>query len=398
MPISEHAQIHGHLAPRETLAGPGTSGQVGSVLRARGVAPGPVLVVADAAVTQLGLLADLLTGLHAADFVTDVFDQVSGEPGEAVVDAAAAQARERGVTAVIGIGGGSAMDAAKVAALLATNLGAAADHVGVVEPQRSLPPLVLVPTTSGTGSEASRIAMVTVGGVKRVISCSQFVPSIAVLDEQLVTGLPSTVVAATGMDALAHAIESMLSTLRTPFTMALSAQAITMLRANLEPAVAGDGTARGRTLYAAHLAGIALNAGVVLGHSLAYVVARRSPLPHGTCCALALPYCLAYNAAVPAEIGVHLAELLTGRAGSTPADAAQEVAALTARLGLPGHLSEIGIRPTEVALMAAEIMRDYPRPNNPVPLTETAVRDLLTHMVEGDLSGAWASSPTVVSA
>jgi alcohol dehydrogenase class IV len=380
----------GFLAPRQVIARAGGSSDVGEALHAWGVASGPVLVVADRFVEQTGLLVPVLDGLGAAGYSAGVFAEIAGEPDADVVDRAADVGRDMGAVAVVGVGGGSALDTAKLVALLQRNPGSVAEWLGVVSPPEPVAPLVLVPTTTGTGSEATRISMVTVEGRKRVVSWAQFVPLLAVLDAELVAGLPGPVVASTGMDAVAHAVESMMSTTRTPFTVAVATQALALLSEDLEPAVlGGDEAARGRLLYAAHLSGLALNAGVVLGHSLAYAVANRSPMPHGTSCSLALPYCLLYNAGqLPEELAAHIARLVTSGRGATLADAAAELVALAERLGLPTRLDAVGIAADQAGEMAQEVVRDYPRPTNPTPLDAAALTDLLSHMVTGDLDGA----------
>lgn len=380
----------GFLAPRQVLSGRGASSRVADALRMWGIPAGPVLVVADRVVSDAGLLDALLASLGAAGWDAVVFDEVSGEPTAELVLRAAAMAREAGATAVVGVGGGSAMDSAKVAALLATNSGSPSDWLGVIEPPRPLPPLVLIPTTTGTGAETTRIAMITVAGAKRVVSCAQFVPLVAVLDEKLVDKLPATVVASTGMDALAHAVESMLSTNRSTYTLAMGTRAAELLVANLATAVLdGNPIARGRTMYASHLAGLALNAGVVVGHSLAYVVAKYAPMPHGTSCALALPFCLAYNRGITGPLSEHIAQTVTGNDSSELQVAAERISQLTERVGLPTSLDQVGILAEGLLAMAAETIQDYPRPNNPAAMDHERLHQLLSAMHAGNVSAAW---------
>lgn len=383
----------GYMAPREVLSQRGAASLVGPALRRWGTPPGKVLVVADAAVADAGLIAPVTAGLADAGFEPTVFSDVAGEPTGGLADRAGRRARSVGVAAVVGVGGGSAMDLAKVVALQATNDGEASSWLGAINPPKPVAPLALVPTTTGTGSEATRIAMITIAGGKRVVSCTQFVPLLAVLDPDLVSGLPGPVVASTGMDALAHALESMMSGSRTPLTLALATEAAALLHAHLEPAVlADDVDARGRLLYAAHLAGLALNAGVVIGHSLAYVVARHSPMPHGTSCALALPYCLAYNLSMPPGVADAVAAAASGGRTTDIDVAARYVGDLSARLGLPSSLEGVGIAASELDLMALETVRDYPRPTNPRPLEEQPIRELLEYMHAGDVAGACRAS------
>lgn len=379
----------GYLAPRQVLAGPGMSHSAAQALRSWGVGPGPVLVVADRVVSEAGLLHQVIAGMHDDGFTPHVFDEIAGEPDDTVTSRASELARSLSIAAVIGVGGGSAMDVAKVVALLATNDGQVTDWLGVVTPPVPVAPLLLIPTTTGTGSEATRISMITVGGAKRAISCGQFVPLVAILDDDLVAGLPAAVVASTGMDAVAHAVESILSTNRSSFSLAAAGRALALLRDELEPAAAGDPRAKSRVMYAAHLSGLALNAGVVVGHSLAYVIARHAPMPHGSSCALALPYCLAYNRAIDDRLAGHVAVAVTGEPGTTLKAAAEHLDALTGRLGLPQDLASAGITEPELGHMAAETIADYPRPNNPAPLEHQGLTTLLQHMHRGELAAAW---------
>ena len=212
--------------------------------------------------------------------------------------------------------------------------------------------------------------MITIGDAKKVISCAQFVPLIAVIDADLSVNLPASVIAGDGQDTIAHAVESLLSTSRSVFTaMSATAALEILVRSSRRPE--GDQEARGRVLYAARSSGLALNAGVVLGHSLAYVIARRAPIPHGPSCALALPYCLAYNGAIPVDLAAHMARLLTAGESDDLQTAAASVQALSDRLGLPQSLDELGIPRSVVDEMSSELLRDYPRRPTRVPLTTT---------------------------
>ncbi len=375
------------LAPARLLTGAGASASVGAALRAGGIDRGSVYVVCDAVVAERGLARGLVEGLGEAGFDPTLFPGITGEPDEAVVEQAIDEARRLEPVAVVGIGGGSALDVAKLVALLVRNARGLAELGGVIVPEVPVAPLALVPTTVGTGAEATRIAMVSVGGRKQISSCVQFMPAVAALDTELVEELPGPVVASTGMDALAHALESSLSTNRTRLTGVMGAEAVEVILGSIEDAVAGDRKARGRLLYAAYVAGLALNAGVVLGHSLGYVLARRAHLAHGVSCALALPWCLAYNARAADEATRSIALQVTGGRSDDLQVAAAGIGALAGRLGLPRTLADVGIDAADVAAMAEETVSLYPRPNNPEPLTEERVRLLLEHMASGDLAG-----------
>lgn len=401
-------EVREFLAPRQTLLGRGCVSQVGSALAVHATAQPArtrcAVVIADRVVAQTGLLNRLESGLREAGLRPVVFSDIAGEPTAEVVDAAIAVATDAGAGVVVGIGGGSAMDSAKLVALLLANASQDQDGrepdvrgwTGQVPRHAPVAPLALVPTTTGTGAEATRIAMVTVDGAKRIVSGPQLVPLVAALDSTLVASLPGPVVASTGMDAIAHAAESMMSTTRSVLSVAAAEQALRILLDALPVAVADSGHAGAReaALWGSHLAGLALNAGVVLGHSLAYCIAQHRPLPHGTTCALSLPYCLAYNAYADGQgaprAHARLARLLTQGRSERLRDASEAVLALVERLGLPTTLAQVGMSGEEAGSMAGLCVRDYPRPNNPVPFDEERLHRLCLAMHAGDIQAAWA--------
>jgi len=284
------------------------------------------------------------------------------------------------------------MDLAKVAALLVTNDGSVEDHIGVDLPERPPVPFALLPTTTGTGAECTRIAMLSAGVGKRIVSNRHLVPLVAVLDVDLVMGLPPSVTAATGMDALAHATESFLSTSSTLLTTTMSLRAIELLREWLPVAVEqpDNRSARRATLYGAYLAGLALNAGVVLGHSMAYTVANRAHLAHGVTCAMALPFCLGYNSSGEVEGMGTLAERLTGGGSRDLHVAAEQLLELNDRFAVPVSPAAAGIPDGEIEAMARECAEVYPRPTNPVPMTTERLTPLYEAWFRRDVAGSWA--------
>lgn len=387
------------LSPSAIVCGRGSSGDVASLLRAHvGIDSGNVLVAVDDAVLNAGLARGLLADLEEHGYAVTLVSGFGSEPTSEVIDAAAETARRAGADVVIGMGGGSVLDSSKMLSLLLRNEGNAADWLGVIQPAKAVAPLILIPTTCGTGAEATRIAMVTVAGSKRVVSCAKFLPAIAIIDPDLVASLPRGVIASTGMDALAHAVEALMSTNGSPMSAHQAILAIELLVDNLEKAFGGDQDALANCLWGAHLAGQAINAGVVLGHSLAYCVAHEQPMPHGTSCALALPFCLAYNQSLAPGVAAKLADLLTGGESDTLLDAANAVQGLTRRLGLPVSLDEAQVPTRTEAAMASRCVADYPRPNNPVAFDESAILELLRAMRSGDISSAFAVTAVVEGA
>lgn len=381
------------LSPAAVIGGSGAARNLGRILSEQlSIKSGSILLTVDDAVVNAGLIAPISDALQAAGYEVHTRGGFGAEPSAEIVDTVAAEARAAKVRAVVGIGGGSVLDSSKIIALLLHNDGGSADWTGVVTPENGVAPLVLVPTTCGTGSEATRIAMVTVDGNKRASSCALYVPRVAVIDPELVASLPRSVIAATGMDALAHATEALMSTSASVLSAHHSLRAIELLAGNLEQAYNGDKDALATVLWASHIAGQSLNAGVVLGHSLAYCLAHEQPMPHGVSCALALPYCIAYNQHLEPGLARLIASTLTGGRSQDLRAAAEEVLALSGRMGLPRTLAEARINPAAVPEMARLCVTDYPRPSNPVPFDEQLLADLFRSMETGDLDLAFAAT------
>jgi len=384
--------VRDFLAPQCVLHGDGSATKTGDTLRALGVPPGRALVVCDRKVSESGALAGLLDGLRTAHFEPHVHAGVTREPTLDDVTEAATAARALEPVTIVGVGGGSAMDLAKVVALLVTNDGPIESHIGVDLPESPPLPFALVPTTTGTGAETTRISMLATENGKRIVSHRLLVPLVAVLDIDLVMQLPAPVTSATGMDALTHATESFLSTSSTVLTTSMSLRAAQLLSEWLPIAHADPDhrKARRATLYGAYMAGSSLNAGVVLGHSMAYTVANRAHAAHGVTTAMALPFCLAYNASAEVEGSDQLALALTGGRHTDLRSVASALRDLTARLGMPVSPAAVGIATSEAAAMATECVTRYPRPTNPVAMNEARVLRLYHAWFAGDLSAAWA--------
>jgi alcohol dehydrogenase class IV len=394
----DHEASADFFSPAAILSGPGAVVRAADALQQRaGILDGTLVLVADDIVIDSGLTAGLQQALSANGHDVVVVRGLGSEPTAEAIDEASRTARDAGAVAVIGVGGGSVLDSAKIIALLLRNDGTVRDWIGAVDQSKSVAPLILVPTTCGTGSEATRVAMVTVDGVKRVSSSPNYIPDTVIIDQELAATLPGPVTASTGMDALAHAVESIMSTSRSPMTAHHAFRAIELIIDNLESACTGDREALAACLWASHLAGQALNAGVVLGHSLSYCLSYERPMPHGTGCALALPYCLAYNSGMDPALGSALALALTrGRSADLRA-AAEEVKSLAERIGLPTTLDQAGIAEGVERDIALRCVREYPRPTNPVPFEEEQLVRLVEAMRSGDLSEAFAVASVEVA-
>jgi alcohol dehydrogenase class IV len=313
---------------------------------------------------------------------------IDGEPGPGIVEAALETAGGSRVAAVVGVGGGSALDASKLIAVAATNDIDLRGGLAATAPLGPAAPVCAVPTTAGTGAENTAVAMLWHEQRKLIFVHDRLVPRLAILDPTFLSSLPAPALAASGLDAISHAIESLLSTFRTPMTVAAGQSALRRLASALPAAhESRDEAVLGELLLGASEAGLALNASVVVGHSIAYGIASRTGLSHGVTCAMALPYCLAYSRPA-AETSI--AEL--GPLVGAPSDADAVMSWLTrliAELGMPSSLDEVGLAPADIPALASEIVETYPRPNSPVPLEAARLERLLGHFHRGDVDAAW---------
>lgn len=341
-----------------------------------------VLLVTDQGLISSGLTDPLIEKLKEAGRTIEIFDGVLADPPRAIVMAATKAANAMNATGVLGIGGGSSLDVAKLAALLSGSGENLDDAWGVGNAKGPRLPLALIPTTAGTGSEVTPISIVTLeDDEKRGVVSPVILPDMAILDPKLTLGLPPHVTAATGVDAMVHAIEAYTSksTNNNPVSRALALEALRLLAANIERAVAdgGDIEARSAMLLGSMLAGQAFaNSPVAAVHALAYPIGGRFHVPHGLSNALVLPHVLAFNApaaaAAYAELAPHIFPALTG--GGTQDLAARfaaELAALTRRLGLQTRLRDVGIGEADLPTMAADAMKQTRLlVNNPRELRE----------------------------
>jgi alcohol dehydrogenase class IV len=360
------------------IAGPGAARRLGEVLP-----PGPCLFVTDANVRALGLADAVLEALPDAV----IFDAVEQDPSRETLMAAVATGAEAGAVSVVGFGGGSPMDVAKLAAYLIAT-GEDLDTLwGVGKALGRKLPLALVPTTAGTGSEATPVTVITVGSTeKRGVNSPALLPDWAVLDPELTLSLPRAVTAATGIDAMVHAIEAYTSArLKNPMSDMFARKAMRLISDNLLKAcdAPDDIEARGKMLLAAHLAGIAFaNAPVAGVHALAYPLGGHFHVPHGLSNALMLTHVLGHNmqAAMPlyAELGAMLdpgiADL--GQQGRAQGFV-QHLSRLSRATGVPRRLSEVGVGPEHLDLLAAEAMKqERLLINNPCPISQADARRL----------------------
>lgn len=339
--------------------------------------PGPVFVVTDAGIVSAGILARLMPGLGAGDRPVEVFSDVPGNPGVATVAAALAAAQTAAPAALVAVGGGSAIDVAKAVSVLLTQGGASWEDLqaGRAALKRPGVPMIAVPTTAGTGSEVSHVAVIgaTDGFKKGVVHASLF-PTTAIVDAGLALSLPPKLTAATGMDALVHAIEAYLGRRANP-SMDLWALGAMQAIVTALPAAVSNGqnlAARREVAQAAAWAGMAMDqAGLGLCHALCGPLSAHHEVHHGLGNAVLLPAVLAFNApAIPAHRWAEMRQSLGLPHDTGPGAMAAWATEFLRGLGLPTRLRELGIDGATFPAIAAEATRMAMIGNNVRPAGE----------------------------
>ena len=343
------------------------------------------LIVTDQGISRAGILDQVTSLFEKAGTRYELFDQVEADPPIEVVERAAALYRERGCSSLVGLGGGSSIDTAKAVAVRAGDDGTLKEYASGRPIQGPLPRIYAIPTTAGTGSEVSSVAVVSdlQGGVKLGIKSPLLVPQVALLDPLLLATVPSGVASETGADALSHAIESFLSVNSNAITEAQALSAMRMITSNLERFSADprELEAAGQMLLGSCLAGLSFaNAGLGLVHGLAHSVGAYFHIPHGLSCALYLAPVMEFNAPACADKFVSMAEALgVDVRGLSPEEAAAgavgAVRSLFERLHIPKTFSEMGIafqlHPKMVDdAHSAPVTRGNPRKAEPAQIEE----------------------------
>jgi alcohol dehydrogenase class IV len=338
------------------------------------------MLVTDKGVRAAGLTGDAEAALSAARISVTIFDDVVADPPSHVIESAAALCRDRKIELVLSIGGGSALDTAKLVAYLAKSPDHLDDIYGVGLAKGQRLPLILVPTTAGTGSEVTPIAIVTTPTTeKKGVVSPRLIPDWAVLDPELTLGLPPHVTVATGIDAMVHAIEAYTSKVKkNPMSDQLARQALTLLSANIRR-VCKDGRdleARSQMLLGSMLAGMAFaNAPVAAVHALAYPIGAIFHVPHGLSNALVLPHVLEFNLPAAEALYAELAGIVKpGLQATSSRDRARafidEMISIGQDCTVPASLSAVGITQDDLKKLAEDAMKQTRLlVNNPRQLT-----------------------------
>lgn len=386
-------QIHAELATAELTLDPkptayfgcGKVTEVGGIVAALGGRS--ALIVTDPFLATTNVVSAVRTSLEAAGLAVTVFDGVTPNPTTSCVDAGSDLAASSRVDVLVPVGGGSSMDAAKGISLGAVNpaRGAGLDYSNHFD--NPALPIVAVPTTAGTGAEVNAFGVVTDVDARRkfYVGHETALPKAAVLDPELTLGLPPKATAATGMDALTHAVESYSSIRRNPYSDGIALQVVTMVAEFLPRAVA-DGTdieARSQLLLASHIAGVGFShTGLGLVHAIAHPLGGRFNIPHGLALCLVIEDVLRVNLRNRLDRTAQLAFALgvgdTAATAEANAEAAvTAIAALARDVGMTARLEDFGVTAADLDSLVEDTLADAVINNTPVPPTAAEIRTIL---------------------
>ena len=371
-----------HMTP--VLFGEGTSLEAGPRLKGYGCKK--VLAVYDMGVKNAGITDKIIESIKEQEIEVVVFEGVLPDPPNTMIDEGAEVGRKANVDGVVGIGGGSTMDTSKAINLLLNNPGKIKDYMGTGKPLVAGRSLILIPTTSGTGSEVTMFAVITDmedEHKKKGVAGPLVRASLAIVDPTLTVGMPPSITADTGMDAYAHAVEAIMGKNRNPMSDLLGEEAISLVMKYLPKAVKNgkDMEARTQLSYAATLAGYAFNDSLThMGHSLGHTLGSIFHIPHGNACGVAMQEIIEYlGEAVPEPIArIGKAMGLDIKDGASPKETAKQVAdALAAFNKEIGQktLKELGVKEEDLERVAQRAFDEHmwgmsPRETNPEEMLE----------------------------
>ena len=367
-------QVFGYFIPTVSLMGVGAHKEVPKQVKVLGGTN--VFMVTDAFLGRPGGMAEDIKGLlEAAGIKVTIHAGAEPNPTDKNVHDGLKLYQESGADTLMSLGGGSSHDCAKGIGLVATNGGNIRDFEGIDKSTKSLPPFIAINTTAGTASEMTRFAVITntSNHVKMAIADWRTTPTVAVNDPLLMVGMPPALTAATGMDALTHAVEAYVSTIATPVTDSAALMAIKLVATNLRQAVANGENldARDKMAYAEYLGGMAFNnASLGYVHAMAHQLGGFYNLPHGVCNAILLPHVETFNIiGCPerfADIAAAMGENIEGLSVIEAADKAiAAIKRLSAEVGIPVGLAELGVKEKDFEVMAQNAMKDLCQYTNP---------------------------------
>ena len=330
------------------IYGDGCVAQVGKSLHKFGVRK--ALIATDPGIVAAGIIERVVDSVSRSNIKCFIFDEIEPNPCFETVELMARLYQEQNCSGIVAVGGGSPIDAAKGAGILVTNDADLRELANGQQISAELPPFVAIPTTVGTGSEVTKFAVLTDHDTcqKLVLTSDMLIPDLAILDPEVVRSLPSQIVAMTGMDALTHAIESILSVFAKPSSDALASEAISLITHSLATAVYSNNnseegqTARRQMLYASTLAGLAFNDALLgLVHGMSHPLTSYYGVPHGLANALLLPHVMRFNAPACVPALERVAHAMAKP--STVEAAIDAVQQLISKLNVPSSLRELGV-------------------------------------------------------
>ena len=353
-----------------------------------------ILIVTDKVLEKIGLLKNVLKPLQKKDFNISIF-KTEPEPTIEMAEKVAEVVRKTSFDLIIGVGGGSCLDTAKVASIASTNLGSIKQYIGIDKIKKAGLPKILVPTTAGTGSEVTPNAIIVTSDdfMKTGIVSEYNVAELAIVDPKMTLSMPPRLTATTGLDALSHAIESYMSIKSNPLTDALAIKATELIFNNIYSAFINGKNikARSNMSLAALMAGITISlSGTCAGHAAAYAFAAKYKISHGLSCAISLPYIIKYNAiACPSKI-IKIAQLIDRDAGYTLEEAVRKVIErimdLMKKLNIPYRLKDLNIPAEDIPNLAKRMLKNTRLlVNNPRKLSEEDAIGIFKNMWKGEL-------------
>ena len=381
-----------YFLPTRNVFGEGAVQEAGDLVKSLGAKK--CLIVTDRYLGQIGM-ADRVQGiLKKAGIEACIFAGAEPNPTDKNVEAGARFYQENECNSIISLGGGSSHDCAKGIGLVAANGGQIADFEGVDKSSKPMIPLMAINTTAGTASEITRFCIITDTSrkVKMAIVDWRVTPQIAINDPELMKGMPPSLTASTGMDALTHAIEAYVSTDANPLTDAAAIMAIKMISHYLPKAVANGNymKARDKMAYAQYLAGIAFNnASLGYVHAMAHQLGGFYNLPHGVCNAILLPYVESYNLIgnmnrfrdVAQAMGVQVEGISVTCAAEKAIEAIKK---LSRQLEIPTDLKQLGVREEDFGIMADNAKKDVCQLTNPRTATREQIIEIYRQAYVGE--------------
>jgi alcohol dehydrogenase class IV len=364
--------------------GAGAVHEVGSFFKK--VGSKKIFLATDQGVVKAGLVKSPIASLEKAQIDYELFDEIEPNPSDRTIMVGAERFKKTGCNAVLGVGGGSALDAGKAIQVMAVHPGHVSEYFGVAAASKINQPkpyYIAVPTTSGTGSEVSRGCVITnsVTNTKSIVRAG--IPQLAVIDPEMTLSMPPYLTAATGMDALSHNVEACVSSAYNPVCMALALEGVRLIGRSLKRAVqtGSDLEARLDMAVASMMGALAFQKGLGAVHSLAHQLSTEADVHHGVANSILLPHVMRFNRTnasrelreIARALGENVASLSAAEEGER---ACAAVARLSREIGLPQRLHEVGVKETHIPVMAQKAMGDWCHPFNPRSCSQADMESL----------------------